>query len=111
MATDESQGREVTLTVLSIIIILVLVGYIYWKLKSRNILSSLGGGMKKDKGPPIVSREPRAKSLNYNQVQSSSYKPVEVGHRTEKNRVFHTSKGLRIYTVNTDEIPLPLKRK
>jgi len=68
-----------------------------------------------------VSKSGNAKAKNNNQRQQqnqrsykppevkSLYVPQEVGHRTGKQRLFNSSKGLRLYEVNEFGAPMPQK--
>lgn len=58
------------------------------------------------KRPPVATKPPDT-SKSAVQGSTVNYVPVQTGTSTETRRVFNTSKGLRVYNVNTDDMPLP----
>ena len=85
------EEREVLLLVVIPVVISIVFGYMYFKSKSKMKIKS-------SQIDQSVDRVTETSTL---------YVPKEVGHRTTNRRIFSTNKGLRAYSVNTSNFPLP----
>jgi hypothetical protein len=102
----EKNMTPAAISLLICVILVILVIAYYW-FQLRQVISG------KHKSPSAVVVEQQQQKRKDDPVLAKvkpMYKPVEVGHRTGREKLFMTSKGLRSYETNEFNFPMPPRK-
>lgn len=95
-----------------IILLLLALFFYYFKLRKAVVQVQKVQKMRvPDNSVVNTKHKTEAEVAARQYVVKSMYIPKEIGHRTNTERVFLTNKGLRTMTVNSDGLPMPVRKE
>lgn len=91
-----------------IILVILVMAYYWFQLRKKSNLSSTSQPQQQSS-----KKQEKRKNQDDDPILAKvkpMYKPAEVGHRSGRQKLFLTSKGLRSYETNEFGFPMPARK-